>query len=249
MTKPLRPMLLLPLALLVASAASATTVDLQFHGTIETLVHPELLEGSGIQVGSLFGGQLVVYGDGAELYPADALYPGGPAFYAQTSMPFLVGLFGEVGTPTYDESGVPELPSYSSTYGLILTGPIANGSTFAAPGDWIWNPFGYPQRASTDRFEISIGFVDRDSTRSLDDDIAQAVLPFDSWDAAYFFVLYNPGHTAGAAPTDTYVLAYGTLHEGNLHIPVAPEPALVPPLAALGVGGALLRRRGARPLS
>ena len=93
--------LLVSLVLLLAPPASASTVNVQFHGTIDTVLHPELLDGSEIAVGSLFIGDVTVFGDGAGFVPADVLYPGSPAFFVQGSSGLpLVDVFAEVGFRT-----------------------------------------------------------------------------------------------------------------------------------------------------
>lgn len=95
---------------------------------------------------------------------------------------------------------------------------------------------------SADRFAIAVAFVDKNSTRTLADDVAQEITSFASWDAAYFFVAYNPGHTPGAAPHDTLVLASGVLLPGPGTFPAVPEPSALA-LVAAGASAALFARR------
>jgi PEP-CTERM motif-containing protein len=231
------------LAALAARSASAAIVNVQFHGTIDTVLHPELLAGSDIGIGTLFSGDVFVDSDGASVVPAGTAYPGSPAIVVEgPGLTSLVEVDAEIGIGHGDP---PVFPSYSSSYGLLYTGAAPSGSLFNDPGDWIWFPETLPigSSPSGDRFAITVGFVDKSSTRTLGDDVAQEITSFAGWDAAYFFVTYNPGHTPGTAPQDTSVLAYGMLLPGGgtLHVPEPSALALVAAGALLAVGR--LRRR------
>jgi len=92
---------------------------------------------------------------------------------------------------------------------------------------------------SADRFAIAVAFVDKNSTRTLADDVAQEITSFASWDAAYFFVAYNPGHTPGAAPQDTLVLASGVLLPGPGNVPRCPRALCAGARRRRSLGGAL----------
>jgi len=64
---------------------------------------------------------------------------------------------------------------------VLYTGAAPSGSRIPET-----NPLG--SSPSGDRFGIAVGFVDKNSTRTLGDDVARAISSFSSWDAAYFFV-------------------------------------------------------------
>jgi len=99
----------LALAALAARSASAGIVEVQFHGTIDTVLHPELLAGSDIGVGSLFIGDVLVDSDEASVLPAGTAHPGSPAVVlGGPGQPSLVDVFAGLGLPHGDP---PDLPS------------------------------------------------------------------------------------------------------------------------------------------
>jgi len=87
------------LSALAARSASASVVNVQFHGAIDTVLNPELLAGSDIGIGTLFSGDVFVDSTGATLLPAGAAYPGSPAvLLAGAGLTSIVQVDAEVGT-------------------------------------------------------------------------------------------------------------------------------------------------------